>query len=220
MFKITPETPIKERDGVVIVSGPGGSPWVTDPKKPHLGGNFDGGDLGTMYPNDLWPWLIEEFKVKSMADIGCGTGETITWFRSHGCTGIGVDGLEFNVKRAPTPTILHDFCNGPVEIPKNFPTIDLVWCADVVEHIDEEFVGNILQALCLGRVLAMCQGTEEHENLGWHHVNNKPQQYWVDKLATIGMVEDVEMTQKSRELGNHGWWAETGRIYRRIDEVK
>lgn len=50
MFKITPETPTKTVEGgIVIVSGPGGCPWVTDPENPHLGGNFDGGDLGTMY---------------------------------------------------------------------------------------------------------------------------------------------------------------------------
>lgn len=237
-FKPTADTPIKKLDdgsGIEIVSGPGGSPWVTDPVRPHLGGNFDGGDLGTWYKEDLWPWLIEKFDVKSMVDVGCGTGETVRWFAQHGCVVAGVDGLPWNVQkcreRGPELVAQHDFtvdgpclfdgrdfiCDGSrvKDITLPIELVDLIWCADVVEHIAEEYVDNILQTLRQGKVLAMCQGTEANANDGWHHVNNQPESYWVEKLAAVGMVEDVEMTAQSRVIGNHGWWQGTGRIYRR-----
>lgn len=218
-FKPTAETPIRKLpDGIEIVSGPGGSPWVTDPARPHLGGNFDGGDLGTMYQGDLWPWLMETFLVRTMMDIGCGTGETLKWFTDHGVDGVGVEGLPWNVQRCiergAKQVFLHDFENG-AWLGSGF--VDLIWCADVVEHIDEKYVDGVLQTLQQGKVLAMCQGTEGNANDGWNHVNNQPEQYWVDKLASVGMIEDVAMTEKSRELGNHGWWSFTGRIYRRAD---
>ena len=216
MFTIGPDTPTREHDGVVIVSGPGGCQWVTDPERPHLGGNFDGGDLGTMYPDDLWPWLIETFEVKSMADVGCGTGETLRWFEGKGVKTVGVDGLPWNVqqcgKRCSAKVALHDFT---VDGPYPFDAVDLVWCADVVEHIAEEHADAILATIRQGSVLAMCHGTEAHAELGWHHVNNKSERYWVDRLAAVGMVEDAALTRESRGIGNHGWWQATGRIYRK-----
>lgn len=216
MFKIKPDTPVSNGgDGIVIVSGPGGCPWVTDPERPHLGGNFDGGDLGSMYPDDLWPWLARTFESRTVADIGCGTGETAQWFVGQGRDVLGVDGLPWNVERARKRSgariLLHDFQDGSCA----FDPVDLIWCADTAEHIAEEFVDHLLQTLRQCSVLAMCQGTDAHEETGWHHVNNKPEQYWVDKLASVSMIEDAEMTAKSREIGNHGWWPVSGRIYRR-----
>lgn len=207
-----PDAPRKDiGDGIVIVSGPGGCPYITSPEQPHLGGNFNGGDLGTMYPDDLWPWLVRRFEVKSMLDIGCGTGETAQWFQYQGVKALGLDGLAWNAKRANVPCIVWDLTKGPLCV----EGIDLIWCADVAEHIEEEFVNNLLQTVRSCKVLAFCHGTEETLNSGWHHVNNKPESYWVEKLRDVGMVESVNETAHSRELGNHGWWSISGRIYTR-----
>ena len=201
-----------EDKDIVIVTGGGGCPYVTSTSQPHLGGNFDGGDLGTQYPNDLWPWLIQTFGPNSMADIGAGTGETAKWFGKQGLKTLCVEGLEWNAKKCPEPVIAHDLTSGPCV----FPPVDLIWCADVAEHIEERFVGNLLVTLSQCKVLAFCHGTEESADQGWHHVNNKSEAYWVSLLAAVGMVESPEHTAKSRELGNHGWWPISGRIYRRV----
>lgn len=220
MFEIkpdTPQAPSATDPNIIIVSGPGGSPWVTDPKKPHLGGNFDGGDLGSMYPNDLWPWLVRQFGVKSMADIGSGTGETAAWFGAYGGLGIAtlcVEGLPYNAMKCPHMAVIHDLESGPCR----FKPVDLVWCADVAEHIEERYVDNLLATLAQGKILAMCQGTDAHPG-GWHHVNNKPETYWIEKLASVGMVQDPDETKRSREIGNHGWWEVSGRIYRRTEKA-
>lgn len=210
----TPQTPSAFDPSIIIVSGPGGSPWVTDPKNPHLGGNFDGGDLGSMYPNDLWPWLVQHFHVQTMADIGAGTGETAAWFGSYGNLGIKtlcVEGLPYNAMKCPPMAIIHDF---EKQGPCRFKPVDLIWCADVAEHIAEPHVDALIQTLAQGKVLAMCQGTDQHPG-GWHHVNNKPEQYWIDKLAGVGMIEDKEATAHSHTLTKVGWWDVSGRIYRR-----
>lgn len=213
-FEIKPDTLVTPIDGdISIVSGPGGSPFVTSRRQPHLGGNFDGGDLGTQYPNDLWPWLLELFHPRKMVDLGCGTGESAKWFQDRGVETIGVDGLAWNAKQAvdrnKVNCILHDLETGPLIV----PGVDLIWCADVAEHIEERFVGNLLVTLRQCKVLAFCHGTEEHEKCGWHHVNNKPESYWVEKLASVGMIESPHYTKMSREIGNHGWWPISGRIY-------
>ena len=213
-FEIKPDTPVNpvnDGSGVVIVSGPGGSPWVVDPTQPHLGGNFDGGDAGSMYPNDLWPWLVQRFSVQSMADIGAGTGESARWFAERGIKTLCVEGLDWNAKKCPAPVLVHDL---EKQGPCKFDPVDLVWCADTAEHIAEEHVDALIQTVIQGKVLAMCQGTDAHPG-GWHHVNNKPEQYWIEKLAAAGMIEDSDSTNESRRIGNHGWWAVSGRIYRK-----
>ncbi len=198
---------------IVIVTGGGGCPYVTSTSQPHLGGNFDGGDVGTSYPKTLWPWLRDTFHVESMVDVGCGTGEAVRWFSANGVHAYGVDGLQWNIDRCVErggSAILHDLTTGPCL----FAPVDLIWCSDVGEHIEERFIGNLLVTLRQCKVLAFCHGTEESADQGWHHVNNKPEAYWVKMLAAVGMVESPEHTAKSRELGNHGWWPISGRIYR------
>ena len=82
------------------------------------------------------------------------------------------------------------------------------------EHIAEEHVESLLATLAQCQVLAMCQGTDAHPG-GWHHVNNKPEQYWVDALARHGMIELKEATAHSHTLTKVGWWDVSGRIYGR-----
>lgn len=201
----------------VTIVGPGGCPYVTDPLNPHLGGNFDGGDDGTKYPNDLWPWLVSAFEPNTILDVGCGTGESLAYFKQHGKNVIGIDGLPYNAakcsERHKIPCILHDLTKGPLLI----EGVDLIWCSDVAEHIEEKYVGNLLYTLANAKILAMCQGNEDSADQGWHHVNNKPEEYWVNRLAEVGMIEDKGLTEKSREKGNHGWWQLTGRIYVRAN---
>ena len=214
-----PVRPLTDGSGLVIVTGGGGCPWIVDPERPHLGGNFDGGDLGTWYKEDLWPWLVENFVTRTMVDVGCGTGETMRWFTGRGVEAGGIEGLPWNIarcnERGPEKVVLHDFRDGVYKIER----VDLMWCADVAEHIDEEYVDGFIETLAQCNILAMCQGGVENAEEGWHHVNNKPGAYWVKKLKAVGMVEDAQLTAKSRELGNHGWWENTGRIYVRTKEV-
>ena len=73
----------------------------------HLGGYVEGGAPATWFP-DLWTWLILQ-GVTSMLDVGFGEGHALNYFRSHGCTVIGVEGIE-----QPDPDIVqHDFTDAP-----------------------------------------------------------------------------------------------------------
>lgn len=204
----------KPDNPIVIVNGGGGCPYVTDPLNPHLGGNFDGGDEGTRYRHDLWPWLVANFHPRAMLDVGCGTGETARWFQENGVRSFGLDGLGFNAatcgSRNGIPCVVWDFRNGPLRI----EGIDLIWCSDVAEHIDEEYLPAFFETLSYCKVLAMCQGLPENVDTGWHHVTNKPEEWWVDQLRAYGIIEDKALTEQSRKMGNHGWWNLTGRIYK------
>ena len=45
----------------------------------HLGGYIQGGDPGTWCPH-LWSWIVKEFEIRSVLDVGCGEGHSTKFF--------------------------------------------------------------------------------------------------------------------------------------------
>lgn len=197
-------------DGTFQLDLMGGCNFVVDPQKPHLGGNMGGGDAGTDYSKDLWPWLVKKYMPTRILDVGCAEGHAMRAFRALGVDTIGLEGLAQNAKKCPQPTIVHDLTKGPYVV----PNVDLVWCCDVVEHIEEQFVPNILLTFQSAKRVALCHGTEGMAHSGWHHVNNKSVEYWAEKMKSAGYVLDVEGTRESHEITKgRSYWPDSGRIW-------
>lgn len=194
----------------MVIDAMGGCPFVVDPKKPHLGGNMRGGDAGTDYSADLWPWLVRKYEIKYLLDVGCAEGHALRFFQQAGVRVLGLDGLWQNGRRSGVPVIVHDLHTGPLRI----EGLDFIWCCDVVEHIDEEFVPNILGTFKFAKRVALCHGTEEHEKSGWHHVNNRSKEYWAEKMRSAGFSMDEEGTRESREVAKgRSYWPDTGCVW-------
>jgi SAM-dependent methyltransferase len=173
---------------------------ITDPSRPDLGGNIDGGDPASWVPT-LWGRLIKAFGVKTVLDVGCGQGHAVEWFRKAGCDAIGIDGLPRNVGDAVTPICLHDLFMSPYCAP-----CDLVWSCEVAEHIDPEKVDNFLDTLANGRAVAMTHAMPDQR--GWHHVNCQPSEYWVERMVKRGYRHDWDLTIAWRRVA-----AEDGHVY-------
>ena len=174
--------------------------YAFDDTQPHLGGNIREGDYNTHCPN-VWKYLIARFAVRTVLDLGSGIGYSSHLFSKEGCQVIAVDGLEENVRMAVYPTILHDLRDGPVTT-----NVDLVHCQEVAEHIDEEHVENLLESLACGRFVLMTHALPGQ--LGHHHVNLQPPEYWLGKLAEYGLHLLPEDTARVRAIAN-----EEGAIY-------
>jgi SAM-dependent methyltransferase len=183
--------------------------FVTDERRPHLGGYIAGGDPWTWCPS-LWAWLIERYAVKSVIDVGCGEGHALRWFRERGCRVHGIDGITQD-----DPDIeANDYTIGPSD---SFFTsrddFDLCWCCEFVEHVEERHMPNYLPSLEQGRVIAMTHA--EPGQPGWHHVNNQPAAYWKGVLAAIGYRFDWEATIEGRGKAPSTHFARSGMIFRR-----
>jgi hypothetical protein len=121
-----------------------GMSLVDSKDEPHLGGNVLEGDPYTFCPQ-VWSYVIERFAISSVLDLGSGIGYSADFFYRKGLRTIAVDGLSDNVKMALYPTVCHDLTKSPV-----LTSVDLVHCQEVVEHIDERFLENLLLTLCCG----------------------------------------------------------------------
>lgn len=174
----------------------------------HLGGYVAGGDPDCMYPN-LWKWLVDQAsqpgEIVSVLDVGCGDGAAMRAFDALGCAVVGIDGVEQDDDRI----LLHDYTTGASPVGLMF---DIVWSCEFVEHVEEQYVENFLPDLTLGHVVAMTHALPGQP--GWHHVNCQPSEYWIDRLQVAGLLLDTASTAAARMLAGHGYFAETGLIFR------
>ena len=79
--------------------------------------------------------------------------------------------------RAVTPIAQHDLLTSSYYMP-----VDLVWSCEVAEHITETKVDYYIKTLCNGKIIAMTHAFPNQ--VGHHHVNCQPSEYWIEKIAT------------------------------------
>lgn len=176
--------------------------------QPHLGGNLMEGDAWTHCPG-VWNYVIDRFAVKSVLDLGCGLGYSSHYFKRKGLDVIAVDGMIENVHHSIHPSILFD-------LTQNYVTtrVDLVHCQEVVEHIEEKYIDNLLKSLACGKFILMTNALPGQG--GYHHVNEQPIEYWIDHLKKYNceyMAEDTARIRRIAEQEGAVWMARTGTIY-------
>lgn len=167
--------------------------YAIDDTKPHLGGNFIEGDPATFCPS-AWEYIIKQYKVKNVLDVGSGRGFAADWFHKNGQTVTAIDGLKENVDNSIVPAVLHDLTISPFLL----QNVDFVNCIEVVEHIEEQYLDNLLDTLCNGKILLMTHAVPGQE--GWHHVNCQESSYWIEHLKNRNFIVDVAQSRYIQKL--------------------
>jgi hypothetical protein len=181
---------------------------VVDKAQADLGGNLRHGDGQTITPG-LWRLLVDRFAVRSVLDVGAGEGHSLAFFHRMGVTAHGIDGLMQNVARARFPIALHDLKTGPYVYP-----CDLVYCVEVVEHIAEAHLDNLLDTLTNAPVIAMTHALPGQR--GHHHVNLQSEDYWIEKLAERGYrpaIDNAFFRDTARAENPGSFFAQTGLVF-------
>jgi SAM-dependent methyltransferase len=189
------ELEVSNRDKPESADPPGpyaGMKNVTDAGLPHLGGNIHEGDAYTFAPS-VWDYLIDRFAVRSVLDLGAGLGYSSRYFHRAGVEVVAVDGLEYNVKHSVFPSMRVDLTLSRVVC-----RVDLVHCQEVVEHIEEKYLENLLLSLTCGRFIVMTNALPGQG--GYHHVNEQPTDYWIGHLKRHGCEVMAEDTKRVRAL--------------------
>jgi SAM-dependent methyltransferase len=158
----------------------------------HVGGNIVEGDPHSFSPN-AWNYVLERFAIRSVLDIGAGRGHAAHYFHRAGMQVLAIDGMEENCKKSHYPVLHLDLTKTSAKC-----SVDLVICVEVVEHIEEQYLDNLLSSLCCGRIIYMTNALVGQG--GYHHVNEQPTEYWAQHLAKRGCVVSVDDTNRVREL--------------------
>jgi len=144
----------------------------------------------------MWAHLVRKHGIRSVLDVGCGKGDSALNFKSLGCDIKSIDGSQ----EAQTTNllgedfVLADYSVGPSPIQTEF---DLVWSCEFVEHVEERFMKNYLQDFRRGLFLAMTFAGPRQP--GHHHVNCRPEEYWIRMMYSQGFDYLPEETAELRE---------------------
>jgi hypothetical protein len=168
-----------------------------DPNNPHLGGNYIEMNQHTHCPK-AWQYVINKHNIKSVLDIGSGRGHAAKWFNDQGLKSYAIEGMEENCQLAVHPTECVDLTKKTYSV-----DVDLVNCVEVVEHVEEKYLENLLTALCCGKYIFMTHGRPKQR--GHHHVNNQPTEYWIKHLGARGFKlldeDSAEIKRLAKEEG-------------------
>jgi len=159
---------------------------------PHLGGNVKAGDPFT-YCASVWNYVIARFAIHSVMDLGSGCGNAADYFYKKGLKVVAIEGLAENVQLSLYPAVKHDLTSGPV-----ITKVDLVHCQEVVEHIDAQYIDNLMDSFLSGRIILMTHALPGQG--GHHHVNEQPAEYWINQFERRGCSLLDEDSLRVRQL--------------------
>lgn len=155
----------------------------------HLGGHafVTHLDLGVL------SFCKTELGCKSFLDVGCGPGGMVELARRTGYDPVrGIDG---DPRVANQDIIIHDFATNPY---KMYDKFDLGYSCEFVEHVEEKYIPNYMPCFQKCKFVVMTfapKGTR-----GYHHVNCRNAQYWIEVFSEYGFVYEEALTNKVREV--------------------
>ena len=161
----------------------------------HLGGH----NGLTHLDEGVLNWAVENLKIKSLLDVGCGPGGMVELANSMNIDAHGVDG-DYTLNRYDDSKFtIHDFTTGPAPITKLY---DLTWSCEFVEHVYEEFIPNFATTMAQSKYMIMTYAPIGHA--GYHHVNCNTEEYWINTMATYGFEYDRRLTKDMRKHSTMG----------------
>lgn len=165
---------------------------VMDPDNPHVGGNLREGDPVSFAPR-LYEWMVKRLSVRTMMDIGSGNGLVADNFSRLGVKSIAVDGCKPNCDLAVHPTIHWDITKGPIYCP-----VDLIWCVEMLEHVEEQYVDNLLDTFSAAKYIFVTHAGPDEG--GHHHVHLKDSKYWVELFNSRNLKFAYRDSVSARQL--------------------
>ncbi len=154
----------------------------------HLGGHKN----RTHLDEGVLSFMIKEFNIKSLIDIGCGPGGMVNLAEEMNLKTLGIDG-DFTIKRKGENFLIHDYTLGPTKLNSKF---DMAWSCEFVEHVHEEYIDNYIKDFQLAKYIVMTFS----EKQGHHHVNINNEEYWIKTFENYDFKYDKDYTQKIRSV--------------------
>lgn len=157
-------------------------------------------DLPHVHDDALAAALAEMLAGRSVVDFGCGDGSYVRTLRAHGVEVEGYDG------NPDTVALTDGLCRvADLRYPCRFGQWDAVLCLEVGEHIparhEEMVFDNVTRHARDTIVLSWAPPGQE----GCGHVNCRPPNYILEKLATRGFGLDAKATMALREAAGLAW---------------
>jgi hypothetical protein len=92
--------------------------------------------------------------------------------------------------------------------------VDLVHCQEVAEHIEEQYLENLMASMLCGKIILMTHAMPGQ--VGHHHVNLQPPEYWIQHFESRGgtlLAEDTRRVRALAEKDGAGYMKRSGMVF-------
>jgi len=160
------------------------------------------------YDNKLAEYIAATCKsVKSVADLGCGSGDYCKCIKEHGIPLVhGYEGTPDIRKIAVYDDITVIDLTKRRYVGTNY---DLALCLEVGEHIPQKyeqvFIDNVCEFTSKDLIISWAipgQG-------GAGHFNEQPNEYIINEFIKRGLTFDEESSMKLRDASSYKWFGNT-----------
>lgn len=159
--------------------------------------------------------LLNYFEPSSVIDFGCAIGSHLELFHEEGIKTKGIEGnrAAFNHAVIPREYLEEHDLRDPYEPEYSY---DIALCFEVAEHLPERFADRLVDTLVAASNTIVMTAAPPGQ-VGRHHVNNQPREYWCQKFNSRGMEYDSEAVawlRKNIEVEEATWIGENMMVFR------
>jgi SAM-dependent methyltransferase len=142
--------------------------------------------------------IIDEFSPGKVVDVGCGTGALLAALQE---SNVSCAGLEY-AQAAIDICTRRGLAVRKFDLESDAPcieTADLVVSTEVAEHLPESIADRYVGLLCEIAPIAVMTAASPNGPAGTDHVNEQPNEYWIEKFAKQGYQFDANRSLRWRE---------------------
>ncbi len=161
---------------------------------------FEGGVEPTMNESGgiMARSILDELHPKSVVDVGCGTGALLLALKQIGVQGVGFENASAAIEIARSKGLEVIKLDLEQHIDQmEIRRADLVISTEVAEHIPERFANTFVDYLSRTSDTVLLTAAQPGQG-GTDHVNEQPNEYWIEKFQARGFQYDVETSQRMR----------------------
>lgn len=154
---------------------------------------------------EVVPLLLEMLPVRSVVDVGSGTGAWLSVFREHGLDDVfGVDTDDVPEKRLQIPS--HRFRRADLRNPLFLDrTFELAISLEVAEHLPAAAADLFVESLVRLSSLVVFSAAVPLQG-GYRHLNEQWPDYWVEKFERHGYALRDVIRPKIWTNPRVAWW--------------
>jgi len=162
----------------------------------------DNQDEGKKHSKWFVDLLLKIFNFRSIADVGCGTAHFLKTCLDKGITDIyGIEGSEDafgNLLMVDKKFVLKHDLRDPLKTDHRY---DICISIEVAEHIDKKYSENYIKILTDLSNIVILTAAPPNQG-GTAHVNEQPQEWWIDKFAKFGYkINNQKVLELQRGMG-------------------
>jgi SAM-dependent methyltransferase len=153
--------------------------------------------------------IVEDLSPRRVIDVGCGTGALLAALQSRGVTAHGIEysqaALDCCGRRGLTVRQLDLEQPGAPDLGGLY---DVAVSMEVAEHLPARAADRLVDLLCAADRAVVFTAARPGQG-GSDHVNEQPQEYWIEKFHRRGHRHDVVRSlrwQRDWKAAGVTWW--------------